>query len=592
SVTKVADNNNPAVGTQVTFTITAKNNGPSNATGVKVSDALPTGYTFVSATPSVGTWNAPDWTIGNLANGATATLTIKATVNASGSYTNTATITGNESDPNSGNNSSSVTPSASAVADLSVTKVADNNNPAVGSQVTFTITAKNNGPSNATGVKVSDALPTGYTFVSATPSVGTWSAPDWTIGNLANGATATLTIKATVNASGSYTNTATITGNESDPNSGNNSSSVTPSASAVADLSVTKVADNNNPAVGTQVTFTITAKNNGPSNATGVKVSDALPTGYTFVSATPSVGTWNAPDWTIGNLANGATATLTIKATVNASGSYTNTATITGNESDPNSGNNSSSVTPSPSAVADLSVTKTLDKTNPHVGETVVFTITAKNNGPSAASGVVVNDQVPAGFTVTNSSVSAGTWTAPNWNIGNLANGASATLTLTATVNSGGPYSNTASITGNQNDPNNANNSATATAIPGPKAVDDNASTTLNTPVNILILTNDLPGAGALNPASVTFVGTLPDAATVGTFTKDNDGKVTFTPAFGFTGTVTVDYQVCDVNALCDVATITVVVNTVDGPDAIDDNASTDMNTPVDINVLANDVAG
>ena len=592
SVTKVADNNNPAVGTQVTFTITAKNNGPSNATGVKVNDALPSGYTFVSATPSVGTWSAPNWTIGSLANGATATMTVKATVNASGDYTNTAAISGDQTDPTPGNNSSSVTPSPSAVADLSVTKVADNNNPAVGTQVTFTITAKNNGPSNATGVKVNDALPSGYTFVSATPSVGTWSAPNWTIGSLANGATATMTVKATVNASGDYTNTAGISGDQTDPTPGNNSSSVTPSPSAVADLSVTKVADNNNPAVGTQVTFTITAKNNGPSNATGVKVNDALPSGYTFVSATPSVGTWSAPNWTIGSLANGATATMTVKATVNASGDYTNTAAISGDQTDPTPGNNSSSVTPSPSAVADLSVTKTLDKTNPHVGETVVFTITAKNNGPSAASGVVVNDQVPAGFTVTNSSVSAGTWTAPNWNIGNLANGASATLTLTATVNSGGSYSNTASISGNQNDPNSANNSATATAVPGPKAVDDNTSTTLNTPVNILILTNDLQGAGALNPASVTFVGTLPNPATIGTFTKDNAGTVTFTPAFGFTGTATVDYQVCDANALCDVATITVVVNTVPGPDAKDDAAATDMNTPVDINVLANDLPG
>ncbi|GAB1418018.1 hypothetical protein MASR2M12_07830 [Bacteroidales bacterium] len=592
SVTKVANNNAPVVGSQVTFTITAKNNGPSNATGVKVNDALPSGYTFVSATPSVGTWSAPNWTIGSLANGATATMTVKATVNASGDYTNTAAISGDQTDPTPGNNSSTSTPVPVGAADLSVTKVADNNNPAVGTQVTFTITAKNNGPSNATGVKVNDALPSGYTFVSATPSVGTWSAPNWTIGSLANGATATMTVKATVNASGDYTNTAAISGDQTDPTPGNNSSSVTPSPSAVADLSVTKVADNNAPVVGSQVTFTITAKNNGPSNATGVKVNDALPSGYTFVSATPSVGTWSAPNWTIGSLANGATATMTVKATVNASGDYTNTAAISGDQTDPTPGNNSSSVTPSPSAVADLSVTKTLDKTNPHVGETVVFTITAKNNGPSAASGVVVNDQVPAGFTVTNSSVSAGTWTAPNWNIGNLANGASATLTLTATVNSGGLYSNTASITGNQNDPNSANNSATATAVPGPKAVDDNASTTLNTPVNILILTNDLQGAGALNPASVTFVGTLPNPATVGTFTKDNAGTVTFTPAFGFTGTATVDYQVCDANALCDVATITVVVNSVAGPDAKDDTAATDMNTPVDINVLANDLPG
>ena len=70
--------------------------------------------------------------------------------------------------------------------------------------------------------------------------------------------------------------------------------------------------------------------NAGPSAATGVSVSDILSSGYTLVSATPSTGTWTAPNWTIGNLANGANATLTIVATVNATGPYGNTATITG----------------------------------------------------------------------------------------------------------------------------------------------------------------------------------------------------------------------------------------------------------------------
>jgi hypothetical protein len=69
----------------------------------------------VSATPSVGTWTAPNWTIGNFANGANATLTITATVNASGPYTNTATITGNQTDPTSSNNTSSVSPTVGSL---------------------------------------------------------------------------------------------------------------------------------------------------------------------------------------------------------------------------------------------------------------------------------------------------------------------------------------------------------------------------------------------------------------------------------------------------------------------------------------------
>lgn len=593
AVTKTVNNATPNVGSNVTFTITATNNGPSAATGVSVSDELPSGYTFVSATPSTGTWSAPNWTIGNLANGVSATLTVVATVKASGNYANTATITGTLGDPTPGNNSSTVTPAPVGTADISIVKTVSNATPNVGTNVTFTLTASNAGPSNATGVSVTDALPSGYTFVSATPSVGTWNASTWTIGNLSSGGNATLTIVATVKASGTYANTATISGSQSDPNSSNNTSTSTPVPVANADLGVVKTVDNATPSVGSNVTFTITASNSGPSAASSVVVSDALPSGYTLVSATPSTGTWSAPNWTIGNMANGANATLTIVATVKSTGNYTNTASISGGQPDPVWGNNSSSVTPVPTAVADLAVTKTISSNNPTVGTNVTFTITATNNGPSAATGVVVTDQIPAGYTLVSATPSTGSWSAPNWNIGNLANGGSATLSITATVNSGGSYTNTASITGNQSDPTAGNNSSSASSVPGPDAINDNATTTLNTAVQINALSNDLTGAAALNTASVTFVaGTTPNPATVGTFTVNNAGIVTFTPVFGFTGTATVEYQVCDLNSLCDIAMITVVVNTVPGPTAVDDNATTTLNTAVNITVLTNDEAG
>ena len=132
---------------------------------------------------------------------------------------------------------------------------------------------------------------------------------------------------------------------------------------------------------------------------------------------------------------------------------------------------------------------------------------------------------------------------------------------------------------------------ATAT---GPTAVNDNATIPNNTPTNINVLNNDIAGSTALDPTSVTFQGTLPNPATVGTFSVNpSSGLVTFTPVASFTGPVNIDYQVCDMNSLCDIATIYVVVSPpLSGPTAVNDNATTLMNAPVDIDVLSNDIQG
>ena len=72
--------------------------------------------------------------------------------------------------------------------------------------------------------------------------------------------------------------------------------------------------------MGSTVTFIVTATNRGPTGATGVVVTDALPAGLTLVSATPSQGTYTAPTWTVGALAANASATLIVVATVDTPG--------------------------------------------------------------------------------------------------------------------------------------------------------------------------------------------------------------------------------------------------------------------------------
>jgi uncharacterized repeat protein (TIGR01451 family) len=108
-----------------------------------------------------------------------------------------------------------------------------------------------------------------------------------------------------------------------------------------ADLSITLTNAPDPATVGTDVTYTIT--NGGPAPATGVVVTDHLPAAAAFVSAAASPGSCSgtAPvTCDLGTLASGASATVTIVATATTSGTLTNTASVAGVESDPDTANN------------------------------------------------------------------------------------------------------------------------------------------------------------------------------------------------------------------------------------------------------------
>lgn len=116
--------------------------------------------------------------------------------------------------------------------------------------------------------------------------------------------------------------------------------------STAADIRVTKSVNDSTPAVGTNVTFTVTARDLGPNDATGVQVRDVLPAGLTLISATLSQGTYNVATgvWDIGALPIGTTVSIVFTVTVNTTNRVTNTAVrIAGSPVDPNAGNNSAS---------------------------------------------------------------------------------------------------------------------------------------------------------------------------------------------------------------------------------------------------------
>ena len=541
SIAKTVSNSTPNIGDNVTFTLTINNAGPSTATGVVVNDLLPSGYTYVSDNGGGSYVSGTGiWTVGSLTNGGNTALAIVATVNATGSYANTASITGDQIDPDPTDDTDTNTPVPLPQSDLSIAKTVSNSAPNVGDNVTFTLTINNAGPSATTGVVVNDLLPSGYTYVSDTPSTGSYVSGTgvWTVGSLANAASATLQIVATVNATGSYANTATVTGDQNDPDPTDDTDTNTPVPVPQSDLSIVKTVSAPAPLIGDDITFTLTINNAGPSAATGVVVNDLLPSGYTYVNDTPSKGSYVSGTgvWTVGSLANGASATLQIIVTVNATGSYANTASITGDQNDPDPTDDTDTNTPVPGAPqADLSITKIVDDATPNVGDNITFTLTVTNSGPSAATGVVVNDLLPSGYTYVSDTPSVGSYVSGTgvWTVGSLTNAASATLQIVATVNATGSYANTATVSGNEIDPDPTDDSDTNT--PSPICVDPNPPAIGNVTQPTCIITtgsvelSGLPSTGTWTVTESVGNTTISGTGTTATFSGLSVGNYTFT---------------------------------------------------------------
>ncbi len=127
------------------------------------------------------------------------------------------------------------------------------------------------------------------------------------------------------------------------------------------DLTAKITASDLTPIIGTNITFTIVARNVGPDNATGVDVTNNLPTGYTLVSNSATVGTYTDLAWTIGALSSGASETLTLVYKVLPAGTYPYAVSILGSQADPSTLNNSSFATVMPKPALAAKVTYNAD---------------------------------------------------------------------------------------------------------------------------------------------------------------------------------------------------------------------------------------
>jgi len=217
------------VGEPMTYDLAVLNASTTDASAVTVTDTLPSSVTFSSASSSQGTCHEAAGIVtcqlGDLGAGANATMLITVTPTRSDSLVNTATVSADQPDLVTADNSAEVR-TAVEIADLAIIKSASDAVSA-GGPLTYTLTATNAGPTDATSVLVTDDLPDNVTFGSATASQGTCAALQGTVscelGALVSRSSAVVSIEVAAPPTGVViTNTATVTADQGDPNLDNN----------------------------------------------------------------------------------------------------------------------------------------------------------------------------------------------------------------------------------------------------------------------------------------------------------------------------------------------------------------------------------
>ncbi len=479
--------------------------------------------------------------LGAFGPGETETLVISGEVVDLGQVDNIASVAdlGTEAptqDPDLSNNSAV----ASVVgneqeADLSVIKEANPPQANVGETVTFISTVENLGPATLPPgqAQFTEVVSGPFSVSNVIPPAGGTCSPAVVVGNITtvkcsntgnfnSGSSAVVQVEGQVTGVGAISNTVSV-GSEvtSDPDLTNNTATADVNGTGQeADLSLVKEVDiSQGSSVGDTVVFTVTVRNSGAA-ATNVVVTDQLiaPQGvFTVTSLVSTQGTCNpvAPpevtspavfSCTIGPMDGGDTEIITLVGRIDGVGQIENTAVVTdtadpqtGNSpsTDPNASNNISvaSAVAVPTQV-DLSILKEVDLPQANPNEAVTFTVVVTNQGSAQAKGVTVSDLLTGPFKIDSMTVSGGGTCSPNAGNsppafssvctpsgGNLAAGSSMTITMVGHVTGNGQVDNTASVasSGTQ-DPNPSNNTAVASTLGVPQAVDVSITKTVDHP--------------------------------------------------------------------------------------------------------------
>jgi uncharacterized repeat protein (TIGR01451 family) len=317
---------------------------------------------------------------------------------------------------------------------------------------------------------------------------------------------------------------------------------------AQADLSLSAGAAPEPVTVGSNLVYSFSITNQGPNAASGVTVSNRIPANVSFISATGgAMPTSGVLLLNLGSLATGAVTNAQVIVQPTTAGKLTNLFAVFANETDPVPTNNSatvvSTVTNPPSVLADLGLSANVLPEPVIIGSNLVYTIAITNRGPSAATGVVVSNRVPANETF----VSATGGSTPSGgillvNLGSLAAGAANSAQIIVQPSVAGKLTNLFQVFASQTDPVLTNNSAAviSTVTNGPALPVDVALslTAAPNPVDVgapltysLTVTNNslTPATGVVVsnalPPNVSVISVLPSQGAA----TNQSGLVTYT---------------------------------------------------------------
>ncbi len=513
-------------GDRLTYRIDIVNIGTDQATNLVVEDLLPAGLGFVSASGG-GVFNAGrvEWNIPVLAAGASTTLNMITTVDPS--------LMNGDILRNSVNVSSDQTPALSAATALSqviisaspvleLTKTASASTVSPGQSVTFTLAYNNTGTSNALSATLSDTLPPELIPLSAS-SGGVISGQNvnWNLGDLLPWRSGSVTLKAQV-VSPLPNNTQLVNLAQLLASNGSTSDTATVTVSSAPMLQVGKTVSQSTANPGDNLTYTINYTNTGTDTATGVVLSDQLPPELTFVGATGG-GTHSGSGlvtWVLPPLAANTSSSVTVSATVNsplANGTVIhNSASLDSNETNAVS----SPVAPADVTISSapvLAVDKAASVANVTPGQQVSYTLSYRNTGTDAATGVVLTDSLPPELTFVSAS-SGGSFSGGtvSWSLGTVDANDTGSVTVTAQVVSPLPNNiviyNAATISGSNTPP------VSSPASQGSVVVTSSPQLTLSKAVSAtianagqqLVYTLNFENTGTANASGAVLEDTLP----------------------------------------------------------------------------------